>query len=302
MKTRFAFPPNHGRGRPTRAGLTRIEVVTVLAMLGVLACLLQPALAHDASRGLRALCLHRLAQFGRALQMYASDSREWLPPNMDDSNLNPYGNWVGGNVAPGGAHEYNPDVLRDPTRSLLFAYLNGDVEVFRCPAETRRGRYQGTDPALLGKYVGNARSVALNGAVGTKANFSGRAPVDGPWLDGIHSHTANKIWRCYAKISDFGDPGPGQLITILEEDPFSINDGSFSFVGPSEQQNYKLIDWPSTLHDMAGAVSFGDGHAEIHTWQDPRTQVINGNVALSTQPGNQDIRWLSTHISVLVGP
>lgn len=297
MKTRGSSP--HAG---TSAGITRCEVVTIVAMLGLLTGLLLPALAHDATRGLRALCLHRLAQLGRALQMYASDAREWLPPNPDDGNLTPNWNWVGGQAGPGGAEEYSTDVLLAPTRSLLVPYIKGDAEVFRCAAETRRGRYQGTNPDLLGKYVGNARSVAMNAAVGTKPSAAGRAPVDGPWLDGGHGHTANRTWRCYAKISDFADPGPGQLITILEEDPYSINDGCFSFVGPSANQNYKMIDWPTTLHDMAGGIAFGDGHVEMHTWQDPRTQVINGNVTLITQPGNQDIRWLSTHISALVGP
>jgi len=290
-----------GTQSPSAAsGFALRDLVAVVATMGFLALVLLPVLAGDLHRDLQAVCLNHMAQLGRALNMYAADSRDWLPPNPDDGNTIPYHHWVGGQAGPAGAEEFNSDILKNPMTARLTPYLGDDISVYRCPADSRKGRYQGPNPALKGTIVANARSVSLNGAVGTNPNFGGKAPVDGPYLDGDHSHSANQTWRCYGKITDFSVPGPSQLVTFLEEDPNSINDSSFAAVGPSDAQTYRWIDWPSTLHDMAGALSFGDGHAEIHAWQDRRTRVSDGGGA--SQAGNVDIRWLSTHISARINP
>jgi len=302
MKTISYHFAAQAQSASAKSGFALRDLVAVVATVGFLALVLMPALARDLNRDLRAVCLNHMAQLGRALTLYAADSRDWLPPNYDDANTVPYHDWVGGAGGGGDPQEFNPDILKDPTRAMLTPYLDGDISVYRCPADPRVGLYQGTNVALQGTVVPSARSVSLNGAVGTYPYGGGKSPVDGSWLDGNHAHTANKTWHCYGKITDFSAPGPSQLVTFLEEDPYSINDGTFAAVGPSDSQLYKLIDWPSTQHDMAGALSFGDGHAEIHTWQDRRTQVVNGFVSQAIQPGNVDIRWLSTHISARISP
>ena len=96
-------------------------------------------------------------------------------------------------------------------------------------------------------------------------------------------------------------PGPANTFVFLDEDPYSINDGGFASVGPNPaNQQYLWIDWPATYHDYGANFAFGDGHVETHTWQDSRTQVQNGNVAQSTQPGNPDIVWLAEHTTALI--
>jgi hypothetical protein len=121
--------------------------------------------------------------------------------------------------------------------------------------------------------------------------------VDGPWLDGNHSHTANRTWYTYAKLADVVRPGPSQLWTLIDEDEFSINDGSFAVIMTQPTQ---MIDWPGSRHDVSGVVAFGDGHAEIHRWKDSRTVVKNGNVTRSSQPNSEDIVWLQERTTSLV--
>jgi hypothetical protein len=53
-------------------------------------------------------------------------------------------------------------VLKDPRRSLLITYLSGNAEVFRCPADRRDGKYQGTDPAYIGQIVSAARTFSMS--------------------------------------------------------------------------------------------------------------------------------------------
>jgi prepilin-type processing-associated H-X9-DG protein len=278
-----------------------VELLAVLAALALLAAVLLPALARAGGSRQGASCLNNLQQMGRALQLYAADYANYLPPNVDNGSSAPYSSWVCGEAGRGGVDEFNPDILKDPTRSLLVSYLNGDASVFHCPSDLRTGRYQGTDPALTNTIVPSARSYSMSEAVGTLPDSpGGKAAVYGPWLSGDHNE-APGAWFTFARTTDMVRPGPANTFVFLDEDPYSINDGSFGNVGPYPgHQVYKWMDWPATYHDYGANFAFGDGHAETHTWQDPRTQVQNGNVAQSTQPGNPDIVWLAEHTTALI--
>jgi type II secretory pathway pseudopilin PulG len=286
----------------TTAAFTRIELLAVVAAVSLVASVLLPALGREISRDSRVFCLFRMNRLAQAMTLYAQDSRGWLPPNPDDGNTTPFWNWVGGQAGPGGAQEFNPDILRDPTHALLTPYLQGDISVYRCSMDQRMGSYQGTNSTLKGTKVPAARTVSMNSAVGTLPDFGGKSPVYGPWLSGSHNETVSATWFCYGRMSDFVRPGPAAAFTFIEEDANSINDGVLGCVGPSSPQKYTWIDWPATYHDMAGGVSFADGHAEMHRWQDTRTRIVNGNVASQVQPNNPDIAWLAQRTSALIVP
>jgi prepilin-type processing-associated H-X9-DG protein len=292
--------PGPARNRVDSAAFTLPELLTILVVLGFLGCLLSATLAHEAASDSRTVCVQRLARLAQAMALFAADNEEVLPPNPDDGNVTPGYNWCPGQAGMGGPQEFNPDVLRDPTRALFKSYLEGDILVYRCPEDPRRGRYQGTDLALRGQIIPSSRTVSLNGAVGTDPYSSSFKPVNGVWLDGNGSHTANRTFYCYAKMTDFVSPGPRNTFTFLEEDHRSLNDGAFGCVGPSTPQNYRIVDWPASSHDMACAVAFADGHVQMHRWLDARTMVPASGPTLTTQPGNPDIRWLAERASALI--
>ncbi|MCB1125029.1 MAG: DUF1559 domain-containing protein [Verrucomicrobiae bacterium] len=64
---------------PTRAGFTLVELLVVVAVLGVLAAMLLPALASAKEAGRRAACVSNLRQIGIALHAYASDAGDRIP-------------------------------------------------------------------------------------------------------------------------------------------------------------------------------------------------------------------------------
>ena len=202
-----------------RRAFTLIELLVVIAIIAILAAMLLPVLSRAKQRAQGALCLNNGKQLMVALHLYTSDNNDFYPPNPDDGNTIAGYNWCGGAAGIGEADEFNPDILLDPTRSLLINYLGHNPALFRCPADTRQGLYQGANPSLTGQTVPAARTFSMSQAVGTvdpgfAATYSSHSgvpnlPVTGPWLTGVwHQNLHDNPWRTFGKISDAGPPSP----------------------------------------------------------------------------------------------
>ena len=188
---------NPGASNARRA-FTLLELLVVIA---ILAAFLLPALSAAKQRAQGVLYLNNGKQMMLAVLMYTGDNHDFFPPNPDDGNTIPGFNWCSGEAGIGQPQEFDPDVLRDPTRSLLITYLSGNVKLFRCPTDQRQGVYNGSNPANAGQVVPAARSFSLSQAVGTidpgfdaaPGNHNG-APtlsVNGPWLNNQDDHHRN---------------------------------------------------------------------------------------------------------------
>jgi prepilin-type processing-associated H-X9-DG protein len=294
-----------GVPQKTNAAFTLADLLALVGMFVLLALLLTPALARTRVGDQGFHCLHNVRQLMTAMLIYTHDYQDWLPPNFDDGNTTPYYSWVGGIAGVGGGNEYDPDILKDPTRSLLTPYQGTNVAIYHCPADNRPPGYpdgmSANDPALKGNKISASRSVSMSGAVGTDPNRGGRVAVSGPWLPGSHVYGQNQ-WFTFGKTSSMSHPGPANTLVIMDENKFSINDACFSTVGPKQPPTYEMIDWPSIAHSGASTIAFGDGHAEIHRWKDTRTY-LNSYATLQTQPDNQDIWWMSVKTTALInGP
>ena len=286
----------------TNRAFTLIELLVVIAIIGILAALLMPVLSKAKGKAEGASCLNCGKQLMTAMAMYVGDNHDLFPPNPDDGNKIPGHNWAGGSAGLGQPDEFNPDVLRDPERSLLVGYLSQNVSVFHCPSDKRMGQYDGTNTAMIGQVVPAARTFSMSQAVGTicpgfdeqRGQHSG-APtlsVNGPWLDGSFNHRRNSPWYTYGKMSQIAAPGPSMLWVLIDEDPVGLNDAAFAF----NMAVCKWQDCPGSYHAGGCGFAFADGHSETHKWRKIPRLYWNG--APITDPvAQQDWVWLREHTS-----
>jgi len=119
-----------GRGGAAAAAFTLIELLCVMALIGILAALLLPSLSKVRQRALRVQCVSQLRQTGLAFHSFAHDHGSQFPMRVP--------------AASGGALELAQGSYRVAGEFYLsfryFQALSNDLahpRVFACPSDTR---------------------------------------------------------------------------------------------------------------------------------------------------------------------
>ena len=265
-------------------GFTLIELLVVIAISAILAGLLLPVLNNVKSRAQAANCNNNVGQLVMAMILYADDNGSRYVLNLRAStgakvNGSMTGSWVNGNQ-----DGSNPDqmtsssyLLSTPTTTPpLLGQYSRVAGIYKCPADYRTA-------VVNGQTLPASRSYALNG-------FVGAAPGDSLELSG---------YQMFRKEGDVF--APSSLLTFMDEAPFCIDDGFLAFSDNRGPLAGVFNEYPAAYHMKGAGVSFADGHAETHVWQDayavPATLTAPPDTTISASV-SQDYQWMTTHSTV----
>jgi prepilin-type N-terminal cleavage/methylation domain-containing protein len=181
--THYALPSGHPRSRITHHASSRaftlIELLTVIAIIAILAAILFPVFARAREQARRATCQSNLFQIGMALHAYAHDYDGRFPPADNDLKplVVPYVNSLGLFHCPSDAEMMGLGTVRIDNRhpwqaaaSAPGALANGLITL---PAGPFYESYQ---------YRG-----------GLTLNAAGETPVAADWSF-MHGTTANVLY------------------------------------------------------------------------------------------------------------
>jgi len=217
-------------------GFTLVELLVVVAIMGIIAALLLPALDGGRLKGKRIACQGNLRQLALSVQMYCADNEAKLPENRpggDSPNI-----WVRGDLKH--AQDATNQVMI--TESKLFPYAS-HAGIYRCPA----------DPSQT-YGVPRVRSYSMNGWIGSRC---------------METAYPNAKFRTFLRESELAAVGAANIWLIQDEHEASIDDAWFLVTMDDAQP---FANFPATRHAHAYGSNFGDGHVELTSLRDPESQ------------------------------
>lgn len=279
--------------RSRAGGFTLLELLAVIAIIGIATALLLPALSKARSRAQSMACMNNLKELQLSVHLYVSDFNDYFVPNnsisvfnankanVNNPNLNVLGiSWLPDLDA---ATEMNPSNI---INGLLYQY-NHALPVYHCPADV--ARLETADGRPLVREMPNQPTAM------TTPNVSGPQLSQLRWRSYNMSQSVNgypqgsqaylNVIPTWSKYADVRHPRPSDLFVFIDENPDTMTDSEFG-APPLGSQSFWPNEWwdmPSDRHSRGANLSFADGHVEHWKWVYPKAAFEQGQPVASKE-------------------
>ncbi len=224
-------------------GFTLIELLVVIAIIAILAGLVLAPLGAAQAKVKSAACLGNLRQLSLGWRLYADDNGGRLVANLPQPSVEAA--WVVGEIYDA-AQATNQAIVRS---GKLFPYLL-NPKVYHCAA----------DLAQSGGVL-SVLSYSMNGWMGSRT---------------MNQSAANSTYKTFVREAEL--TAAARLWVLADEDASTLNDGWFLV---TMDDTKPFASFPGLRHQHGGAMTFGDGHAQIFKLRSlgsaPGGQIIASN-------------------------
>jgi prepilin-type N-terminal cleavage/methylation domain-containing protein/prepilin-type processing-associated H-X9-DG protein len=259
-------------GQPAGSGFTLIELLVVIAIIAVLATMVLSSLHRAKSQALAIACLNNFKQITLAWTLYVDDHEDRLVPNTPATFCcapggGPFPSWALGRSRYGDADGTNINYLIGQRQGSLCPYLGMD-RVFKCPADRSLSKMAD------GRSYPRLRSYSMN-------RFMGNLEA-APYVYYVYMTRSDITSGPRREVCVFMDIHEDHLDTCMYSMTLDYSTGQFETV-------------PASRHNGKGVLSYADGSAEIHRWQDALlAQPVSGVQAsgISVPRGSPDFQYV----------